>query len=1224
MANTFTVYNLNDNGAGSLRDAIDQANADTDADTIVFESGLTGAITLAAQLVLSSDITIDGDTDGDDRADITLSGDGLVRIISLDDGVTATLASLTLSNGFADAYGGGAIRAGHDSDLTVIDSTISNSTSTNIGGGILVTASAGLHLVNSTLVNNHGLYGGGIYGNTASSIEVVNSTISGNEASRGGGVFSSSGSLTIASSSIVGNSTSSSGGGLLLLTTTANISNTVFDGNTSGLGYHADISDIASTIYASNSFFSTASGLSFDGGSGNVFADVAGAALLGPLADNGGAVNTHAILVQSPLTGAGNATLLPADTFDLDGDHNTTEPLPLDGAGRLRDLSGLDIGATERAAGLTVTSASDSGPDGGAAFTSLADDMADGSGFSLREAVHWASEDETIGFSPLLAGQTIHLQSTLALAQDVIIDGDTDGDGRADITVSGDRDIDGDGDVRIVDIFDANVTLRNLTLTHGHVIGEGGAIQADQASSLLLDGVTIRDSEATQTGGSISAAGTLFVVNSTLYGNRAGLFGGAIAVQTGGEAALLNTTIAYNQAGQAGGGMAAGPGASVHMYLSTVTANSASDDGSGVGGGVDLYGASLQAVNSIIAGNAAGASQADVSLGNGATAESDYSFIGMDVVLATDGGHNIRGDNPMLDELADNGGRVQTMAPRDGSPLINAGNNAQNGVGQDIFDMDGDGNVTELTPLDARGAPRIVGAAVDIGAVEVLAFDDTNGVDPVVENGDGTASGNVLANDAAGSTIFGFRDGAEELRTAVWFAGHTVEGTYGSLTMLADGSWTYALNNADPDTNGLVAGAQVTDLFTYVLERNGNVFDNAELAITVTGANDAPRITSNGGGATAAVSVAENTRAVTTVTSSDPDAGATRAYSISGGADAGKFKINATTGALEFKSAPDFETPRDAGHDNIYNVVVKVSDGALTDAQAIAVTVTNVHGKTVTGNGKPNTIDGAKVTGEEDTIDGRGGRDTISAAGGNDTIKGGDGNDSLNGQGGNDLLRGGAGKDALDGGKGNDTADFSDMTKAVVLTLKADKQAVATVGGKADDTVVNVENVMGGSKNDKLTGSSKANVLDGNGGDDRLDGGRGADVLHGGKGKDVLVGGLGSDTLTGGGDKDKFVFNAKLGGGNIDTVIDFKHDLDLIRLDDAVFAALNGKTLDPDAFFAKDGAVKAHDKSDRIIYDTATGDLYYDADGKKAGADPIHFATLATKPILDAGDFAIV
>ena len=112
----------------------------------------------------------------------------------------------------------------------------------------------------------------------------------------------------------------------------------------------------------------------------------------------------------------------------------------------------------------------------------------------------------------------------------------------------------------------------------------------------------------------------------------------------------------------------------------------------------------------------------------------------------------------------------------------------------------------------------------------------------------------------------------------------------------------------------------------------------------VTDVNDPPVITSNGGGDTAAVSMAENTVAVTTVTASDPDALDTHIFSISGGADAAHFSINASTGALSFVAAPNFEAPIDVGANNVYDVTVRVADsGGLFDTQAIAVTVTDTN-----------------------------------------------------------------------------------------------------------------------------------------------------------------------------------------------------------------------------------------------------------------------------------------
>ena len=101
--------------------------------------------------------------------------------------------------------------------------------------------------------------------------------------------------------------------------------------------------------------------------------------------------------------------------------------------------------------------------------------------------------------------------------------------------------------------------------------------------------------------------------------------------------------------------------------------------------------------------------------------------------------------------------------------------------------------------------------------------------------------------------------------------------------------------------------------------------------MTVTAVNDnSPVITSDGGGASASVNVAENATAVTTVTATDADAGSTLTYTISGGADAAKFTVNSSTGVLTFVIAPDFESPTDTGGNNVYDVIVQVSDAAQT------------------------------------------------------------------------------------------------------------------------------------------------------------------------------------------------------------------------------------------------------------------------------------------------------
>jgi hypothetical protein len=126
----------------------------------------------------------------------------------------------------------------------------------------------------------------------------------------------------------------------------------------------------------------------------------------------------------------------------------------------------------------------------------------------------------------------------------------------------------------------------------------------------------------------------------------------------------------------------------------------------------------------------------------------------------------------------------------------------------------------------------------------------------------------------------------------------------------------------------------------------------ATLSTSITAMNQAPVIVSNGGGDTAAASVAENLFAVTTVIATDAD-GDTLTFGIvgtasGGAADAARFTIDTATGALSFVAAPDFEAPADADADNVYQVTVQVSDGnGGFDTQTLSVTVSDVSGALV-------------------------------------------------------------------------------------------------------------------------------------------------------------------------------------------------------------------------------------------------------------------------------------
>jgi len=122
-----------------------------------------------------------------------------------------------------------------------------------------------------------------------------------------------------------------------------------------------------------------------------------------------------------------------------------------------------------------------------------------------------------------------------------------------------------------------------------------------------------------------------------------------------------------------------------------------------------------------------------------------------------------------------------------------------------------------------------------------------------------------------------------------------------------------------------------------VAASDGKLIATKAVAITVSNVNEAPTI-----GSPATATFAEMaTGTAYAATATDPDAGTTLSYTI-GGADAALFKINASTGAVSFKSAPNYEAPADAGADNLYEISVSASDGALSTSKSVSISVKDV------------------------------------------------------------------------------------------------------------------------------------------------------------------------------------------------------------------------------------------------------------------------------------------
>ena len=281
--------------------------------------------------------------------------------------------------------------------------------------------------------------------------------------------------------------------------------------------------------------------------------------------------------------------------------------------------------------------------------------------------------------------------------------------------------------------------------------------------------------------------------------------------------------------------------------------------------------------------------------------------------------------------------------------------------------------------------------------------------------------------------------------------------------------------------------------------------------------------------------------------------------------------------------------------------------------------------------------------GNDDTILGGAKSDPLHGEAGNDLLDGGSENDDLFGGANNDILRGGAGADNLDGGADNDTADYTDRTQSLVVTLTASVASKMSVDGVAEDSLVNIENVTGGSAADTITGDGLANMLRGNGNNDVLTGLGGFDVLDGGTGIDTasyqdktsdvkvqlngaktafvlvrnviedrivnienIIGGSGGDTI--GGDS----LNNTISGGSGEDALSGNIGDDSLTggaQNDSLFGGANNDKLD-----GNDGADNLHgDDGD----DTLTGGVGGDTLNGGAGIDTANYSASSARVIIN-------
>ena len=351
-----------------------------------------------------------------------------------------------------------------------------------------------------------------------------------------------------------------------------------------------------------------------------------------------------------------------------------------------------------------------------------------------------------------------------------------------------------------------------------------------------------------------------------------------------------------------------------------------------------------------------------------------------------------------------------------------------------------------------------------------------------------------------------------------------------------------------------------------------------------------------------------------------------------------------------------------------YTLGAELENLTLTGSAVLSGTGTAVA-NVITGNAASNLLAGL---GGNDTLLGLAGNDTLDGGAGVDSLVGGLGNDSyivdsaadvlveaagegidtvsssvdyvlsadlenltltgtalsgtgntvgnvITGNAGNNTLDGGAGNDTLNGGAGNDIYTVDSLLDVIVEGATGGSDTVNSSVNYTLEANLEVLNLIGAALNG--TGSAEANQINGNAANNLLSGLGGNDTLVGLAGDDTLNGGIGNDLLSGGAGLDLFVFNSLL-ASNLDTISDFAAG-DLFQLDRTIFTALSaGTTLTAAEFLAGAGVANATNAQQRILHNTTSGALLYDADGNGTGL-ALQFASVAVGAPISAAVFRL-
>lgn len=694
---TITVTSLADNVTDdtvvTLREAIQSINDQADLndevganrvgaygtnDTIVFQAGLTGTITLAlGQYLLEDPVQINGPG----ASVITIDAGNLTRHFDINSGMGSGfdygLSGLTLINGNSALDNGGSIRnTGQDVTLTNMQFTSNKSLATgagNGGGAVASTNSGNLIVSNSNFTGNTALgasgNGGAILIGAGGSLSITGGTFSGNQAARAGGAIENDGSVTA---------------------TTVNILRTVFDMNSAGVNGGA--------FHTSGDSDATFSGVTIT----NNTAAAEGGGLwnsktgIMTITDAGGNV-----LISGNTANGDAAVVLPSDFTNLQGGGGIFNDGTADGTGAGADGTGGTLMILDESATNTVTisgnTATGANRGSGGGLLSIGGNVTiNGVTFSGNEAIRAGGAIEIASGGTVTISKSTFSNNDVSADVGVLTTANPGNGGAIHVT--------NQATISIADSsFTSNVASKeggaiwnsdkasmtiarttifgNTALTGGGVFQDagttGGGVLTITASTIAANNATGTTAPVTGGGGILSEDGTVSISNSTISGNTAQTFGGGIGV-LGGTVDIRNSTIAKNAAIVEGGGIDQDTGTGTVTVVSTIIALNMAPTGPDFDGTVTSTGNNLF-------GNTSGT-----------------TIVG--------GTNDLTNVNPLLGPLANNGGPTLTHALLTGSPAINTGSNP-----------------APLLTTDQRGGAfaRTFGAGTDIGAFEAQPINST-------------------------------------------------------------------------------------------------------------------------------------------------------------------------------------------------------------------------------------------------------------------------------------------------------------------------------------------------------------------------------------------------------------------------------------------------------------------------------------------------------------------